>query len=65
MPELIPYPFKRLARRLARELADGQGVYGLPRSAFFLGDARHDLSVRLHGRTVSTPLGPAAGPHTQ
>ncbi|MEK7746045.1 MAG: hypothetical protein AAB576_05210, partial [Elusimicrobiota bacterium] len=32
---------------------------------FFAGDSKRDLSVRFHGRRAATPLGPAAGPHSQ
>ncbi|TPW20850.1 MAG: hypothetical protein FD126_1281, partial [Elusimicrobia bacterium] len=56
MSELTPYPFDRLLRRLGRELAAGEGVFGLPRTAFFLGDPQHDFSVSLHGRTVKDDL---------
>lgn len=65
MPELSPYPFDRLVRRLSREVEQGQGIFDMPRRAFFLGDPAKDFSVKFHGRTVSSPLGPAAGPHTQ
>jgi putative selenate reductase len=65
MSELSPLPFDRLVRRLAREVEAGEGIFDLPRRAFFLGDPKKDFSVKFHGRDVSTPLGPAAGPHTQ
>lgn len=40
-------------------------MFGLPLSRCFFGSPTHDLSVRHHGRVASSPLGPAAGPHTQ
>ncbi len=47
------------------ELDKKQSLFDLPSKKFFLGDPQKDLSVSLHGQTVSSPLGPAAGPHTQ
>src|SRR5205823_865567 len=32
---------------------------------FYTGVAGRDFSVRFHGARAATPLGPAAGPHTQ
>ncbi|MBI4424414.1 MAG: glutamate synthase [Elusimicrobia bacterium] len=65
MPGLIPFPFGRLVSRVLRELEGGGSVLGLPRRSFFRGVPGRDLSVTVHGRRVSTPAGPAAGPHTQ
>ena len=65
MARLSPYPFSSLIRRLFRELERRKAIFGLPARAFFTGDPTIDLSVRVHGRRVSTPFGPAAGPHTQ
>ena len=65
LARLTPYPFAALVRRVFRELDRRQAIFDLPARAFFLGDARKDLSVRVHGRPASTPFGPAAGPHTQ
>lgn len=65
MPDLRPYPFAALAARMFRELDSEGAIFGLPAKKFFLGDRDRDLSVRFHDRTAATPLGPAAGPHTQ
>ena len=65
MTELHPYPFAALLRRMLQELSTEQSIFGLSAKKFFLGDPDRDLSVRFHGRTASSPLGPAAGPHTQ
>jgi putative selenate reductase len=50
---------------MLRELELKDAVFDLPRRVFFAGDPRKDLSVRFHGATASSALGPAAGPHTQ
>ena len=63
--ELVPVPFGVLAARLLRELSRKQAAFDLPARHFFLGDPARDLSVGIHGHRASSPLGPAAGPHTQ
>src|ERR1017187_3743118 len=65
MAHLRPYPFAALVRRVVRELDRRQAIIDLPARSFFAGDPRKDLSVRFHGRTASTPFGPAAGPQSQ
>jgi putative selenate reductase len=62
---LTPYPFGALVRRAFRELDARGTLFDLPLRRVFSGPAGHDFSVRFHGRRVSTPFGPAAGPHTQ
>ena len=65
MPDLTPYPFARLLFRMLRELDERDSIFDLSRHKFFQGSAAHDLSVRFHGRTAATALGPAAGPQSQ
>src|SRR5512140_2271438 len=65
MAELIPYPFSALVRRMLHELRSHDAIFDLPRARFATGTGGLDLSVRFHGHTASSPLGPAAGPHTQ
>lgn len=62
--ELLPQPLSSLLRRLLYELARGEAIYDLPPHRMWRG-AQRDLSLSLSGRRVSTPIGPAAGPHTQ
>ncbi|MCB9838089.1 MAG: glutamate synthase [Phycisphaeraceae bacterium] len=65
MAELIPYPFASLVTRMLRELDERGSCFDLPASKFYTGDGGLDFSVRFHGARASTPLGPAAGPHSQ
>src|SRR5512140_521926 len=65
MAELVPYPFGLLVSRLFAELDRDGAIFSLPRRKFFGGSDRLDFSVPLHGASASSPLGPAAGPHTQ
>ena len=62
---LTPYPLGALVRRAFRELDALATLFDLPWRRVFSGPAGRDFSVRFHGRRVSTPFGPAAGPHTQ
>ena len=40
-------------------------IYGYPTRKIYRGFQGYDLSVNLFGKTTATPMGPAAGPHTQ
>jgi putative selenate reductase len=61
----VPYPFGALVGRMFRELDEKQAIFDLPARRFFLGDPAKDFGVSFHARRASSPLGPAAGPHTQ
>lgn len=66
MAELVPAPFESLIRRMIHELRVEDSIFGLPRRKWWLPDpAGPDLSVRFHDQPAGTPVGPAAGPHTQ
>ncbi len=65
MAELIPYPFGRLVARMLRELDERDSCFDLPKAKFYTGADGLDLAVDFHGARASTPLGPAAGPHSQ
>jgi len=54
-----------LLRRALVEHEHQKAVFDLPTRKWHRGDAELDLAVRFHGETASTPLGPAAGPHSQ
>lgn len=65
MAELVPYPFARLITRAFAELEREQAIFHLPEKKIVRGLPGKDLSVDFHGHAASTPLGPAAGPHSQ
>lgn len=65
MAELVPLSIGKLLTRLFREVEQGSAIFDLPSERFFLGDATRDLSVAFHSKRPGTPLGPAAGPHSQ
>jgi putative selenate reductase len=64
-PALTPFPLPVLLGRIANEWATRRRIFDLPASRFFDASAAPDLSVQFLGRPAATPLGPAAGPHTQ
>ena len=65
MSELVPIPLPLLLRRAFLEFEREGKIFDLPKAKFFRGLPGLDTSVRFHGHTASTPLGPAAGPHDQ
>lgn len=65
MAELVPYPFGLLVARIFEELDREDAIFSLPRRKFVAGRADLDFSVAPHGARAASPLGPAAGPHTQ
>lgn len=65
MADLYPLSLRTHLRRIFYELRHQDQVYHLPRSRFYVGDPALDTSVRFHGRTAATALGPAAGPQDQ
>jgi putative selenate reductase len=65
LPDLHPYPLDVLLGRIAKEWETRHRIFELPTGRFFHGEPVIDLSVPVFGRTAATPVGPAAGPHTQ
>ena len=65
MAELRPYPFGALVTRMFRELEREDKIFDLPLRKCFFGYEDVDLSVSFHGHRAASPLGPAAGPHSQ
>jgi putative selenate reductase len=65
MSALVPQPIEALLARALAEHEARRSVFDLPRRSFWTGREGIDLSVEVFGRRVGTPLGPAAGPHTQ
>ncbi len=64
-PALTPYPLRVLLGRIAHEWETRHRIFDLPTGRFFHQEPVRDLSVVVAGRTAATPVGPAAGPHTQ
>jgi putative selenate reductase len=59
-------PFERLLRRVLAELEQNGSIFGIHRSLFY--SPKPDVPYTcegLFGHHLATPIGPAAGPHTQ
>ena len=65
MSELVPIPLDLQLRRAFLEYEREGKIFDLPRAKFFRPPAGLDFSVVSNGHRAATPLGPAAGPHTQ
>lgn len=64
-PPLSPYPLKVLLGRIAHEWETRHRIFDLPIARIFNVSEGPVLSADFMGRAAATPLGPAAGPHTQ
>ncbi|MCX7751155.1 MAG: FAD-dependent oxidoreductase, partial [Candidatus Bipolaricaulota bacterium] len=60
-----PLPFATLLSWALRELSFRGSIYGIPREAFWDPDPAPLFASEMFGRALLTPIGPAAGPHTQ
>lgn len=65
MAELGPIPFPTLVRRMRREAETSGSIFDLPVRKWWVPDGQMDFSALHFSRRASTPVGPAAGPHTQ
>ncbi|MCP3973595.1 MAG: hypothetical protein GY720_03790, partial [bacterium] len=54
-----------LLGRVAHEFATRQRIFDLPTARFWKASDAVDLSMDFMGRRAATPVGPAAGPHSQ
>lgn len=60
-----PISASELAAWVFKELDARQSVFGIPRDSFFDPASSGLIATRCHGRPLGTPLGVAAGPHSQ
>ncbi len=58
-----PVPFGELLKRIIGEYREHDSIFGICRNEFYV-DAM-TKSIKVFSQSCSTPLGPAAGPHTQ
>ncbi|HGM5488839.1 TPA: putative selenate reductase subunit YgfK [Serratia fonticola] len=58
-----PVPFKALLTRIFDEYQASRSIFGIPEQQFY---RKHDeRQIHVFNESCETPLGPAAGPHTQ
>jgi NADPH-dependent glutamate synthase beta subunit-like oxidoreductase len=60
-----PVSMEQLTDWVFDELETKDSIFGVPRSAFFVPSPQDRFRVDVYGRTLETPFGVAAGPHTQ
>jgi putative selenate reductase len=65
VPPLTPYPLRVLLGRIAEEWESRHRIFDMPLARFFDVSSGPDLTADFMGRRAATPVGPAAGPHTQ
>jgi putative selenate reductase len=64
-PPLTPFPLGVLLGRIAHEWDTRNRIFDLPTARFWSPEPDVDLTMSFLGRPAATPLGPAAGPHSQ
>ncbi len=62
---LTPMDLATLLNRVAHEFDSRNRVFDLPTGRFWSADPAVDLGFSFLGRPAATPIGPAAGPHSQ
>ncbi len=62
---LTPMSMTALLRRVEHEWASRQKIFDLPSARIWRPDPDVDLGFDFLGRRCATPIGPAAGPHSQ
>ena len=60
---MVPIPIKHLLAWIVEEYQSEKTIFGVPEEKFFY--KKDDSSFQVFGEKCETPLGPAAGPHTQ
>jgi len=61
---LYPIPISQLLQTILSSLKQGS-VFGIYKSSFFVPDEKDDFTTAVFNQYLETPIGLAAGPHTQ
>lgn len=61
--QMRPIPFMELIRRIFEEYTKEKSIFSLGESEFFRKNSSNKVAIA--GEWIETPIGPAAGPHTQ
>ena len=65
VPPLTPFSLDVLASRIAHEFEHRRRIFDMPTARIWERSDDIDLSFEFLGRPAATPVGPAAGPHSQ
>ena len=63
--EMKVQPFQVLLKWILQELEARDSMFGIPRSLFYTPQPEAPYATEMFGHHLATPVGPAAGPHTQ
>jgi putative selenate reductase len=63
--EMKVQPFDVLCRWILTEYEENQSIFGIHRSLFYTPTPDAPYASHMFGHYLATPIGPAAGPHTQ
>jgi len=63
--KLYRIPFRKLAQWVFNEESTKGSIFGIYKENFFKPDASDNFQMRRYGQMLETPVGVAAGPHTQ
>lgn len=58
-----PVPFLELLERIVGEYREHDSIFGVDKDQFYIDDGKKSINV--FSQSCTTPIGPAAGPHTQ
>ena len=58
-----PIPFSELLARISGEFRNHDSIFSIHKDQFYKDDGKH--KVKVFNESATTPMGPAAGPHTQ
>jgi putative selenate reductase len=61
--KMTQIPFRKLIDWVLTEFKQSKTIYGIPEAKFYR--KPNNQHIRLFGEDLDTPVGPAAGPHTQ
>jgi len=61
--KMQPVPLKNLLNWIFQEYANRKSIFGIPSSKFYY--AKGNCEDKIFDELLETPIGPAAGPHTQ
>ena len=63
--KFFPIEIKQLLQIILNELESNQSIFGIPQELFFKPGNNNPFKTKLFKQQIDSPLGVAAGPHTQ
>lgn len=63
--KFYPIPIEQMLKMILDELKNSHSIFGIEQSLFFNPTKDNKLRTQIFGQEIATPIGVAAGPHTQ